>query len=503
MLVRKGQLPKVPDVVDPLKIVNPRAAGVDAHAKAHFVAVPSELAKPDSAKSDSAKSDSANCDWTNGAWRKGLAGGFVDPFANENATLPTFIRKFGTYTQDLNACAEWLLACGVTTVAVESTGVYHLNLVSVLQSRGIEVIIVDPRQTSHVPGRPKTDVLDCQWIQRLHGYGLLRASFRPEPEILKLREYERLRGTLVASAAKEVHHMQKALEQMNCKLPEVVSDIMGKTGKKIIKDILAGVRDPKKLAKNRDERCKATESEIAKALEGTWNEEHVFALKIGYKLYCMIHQQMDECEKKIEACLRAFADRTEGKQLASKPRKRQRKVNEMSFDVRGMLYRMVGVDVTVLEGIDEMSAFTILSEVGFDLSKFPTSKHFTSWLRLSPNHRGSGGKIRKRSIPPGSGRAAYAFRMAAAGCHHAKHAMGGFYRRIASRSGGAKAVVATARKIAERFYDLLTKGMDYVRKSTAEIEAQQRKRVIDGLTRRAQELGYELVLVNAETPSVA
>lgn len=462
MPIRKGhRFVRVPEVVDPLQRIHQRAAGVDAHAREHFVAVPLESVPP------------------------GVES--VEP------QLPKHVRRFGTNTADLRQLADWLLSCQIATVAVESTGVYHLALVEVLEERGLEVVIVDPRQTAHAPGRPKSDVLDCQWIQRLHAYGLLRASFRPGPEIRKLREYQRERDMMVRYAASHIHHMQKALEQMNCKLPEVVSDITGRTGMLIIKAIVRGVRDPLKLAKYRNERCRSTEAEIAAALQGTWAEEHLFSLRTALKLYEEYHRQLRVCEEKIEECLRQFADRSSGQKPEAKPRRRGRTNNDVTFDVRGLLFRMTGVDVTVIEGIDERTALTLVSELGYDLSKFATARHFTSWLGLSPKHRGSARKIQWRGVGPQTGHAAQAFRMAASGCHRAHHALGAFYRRIAARAGGAKAVIATARKIAERFYRLLTTGQSYERRGAEEMEQHYAAKVVKGLQKKAESLGFQLV----------
>lgn len=465
MAVRKKKLVKVKvsPLSDPLKQIHLHAAGIDAHSREHFVAIP--------------------------------IGSAPENFVNPDANLPAHIRIFGTNTGDLEACAAWLKLCQVETVAVESTGVYHLALVEVLESHGIAIIIVDSRQTKSAPGRPKTDVLDCQWIQRLHSFGLLRASFQPGPEIRKLRAYERQREMLVRYAAMHIQHMQKALELMNCKLMNVLTDIVGMTGMLIIKAIVRGVRDPKRLAAYRHANCKSEEAEIAAALQGTWKEEYVFELRQTLKLYEEYQRRLKDCDTQIEACLKQFKDLSKGQPLASKKSSAKGKKHSMSFEVRGWLLKLLGVDATRIEGIDEATAFVLASELGPDLSAFATERHFASWLGLSPNHRGSGGRVRRRSVKPSATRAARAFRMAAAGCHHAKNALGAFYRRIASRSGGAKAVVATARKIAERFYRLVTKKGDYVRQAEDHYEEAYRLKLTKSLQRRAQELGYELIAI--------
>jgi transposase len=298
---------------------------------------------------------------------------------------------------------------------------------------------------------------------------------------------------LIRYAGQHVQHMQKALEQMNVKLPEVVSDITGVTGLAIIQAILAGEREPRQLAKLRHERCHRTEAEIARALHGTWREEHLFALKQALELYQDYQKLLRECDAKLEAHLATFADKSGGQKLAPKPRRCGRKPNEPAFGVRSALHRMSGHDLTVLEGIDDNTALVILSEIGTDMSKWPTEKHFTSWLGLCPQHQGSAGRIKSRRVRRGRNLAARAFRLAAQGCHHAKNALGAFYRRIQARCGGIKAVFATARKIAERVYRLLKYGAEYVRQGVDAYEAAYRERLMQGLASKAKSLGYALV----------
>jgi transposase len=394
----------------------------------------------------------------------------------------------------LEALAAWLKECGVRTVAMESTGVYWIALYDLLASQGFEVLLVDPRQTKHAPGRPKSDVLDCQWIRRLHSYGLLTASFRPSDEIVAWRGLQRQREMLIRYAAQHVQHMQKVLEEMNVKLTEVVSDIVGQTGMKIIKDIVRGERDPLQLAKHRHERCKATAAEIASALQGNWRKEHLFALKQALRLYEFYQKQLRECETQIEACLRGLTDKSNGAPLPPSLRKQRKpEKNEVRFGARALLFRMSGVDLTLIEGISETTALVLLSELGTDLSKFRHEKNFVSWLGLCPQHRGSAGKIFKRRMRRGANRAARALRMAAQGCHHAKNALGAFYRRIQARCGGAKAIVATARKIAERVYRLLKYGQEYVRQGEHAYEAAYRLRQLKSMAKKAASLGYKLV----------
>lgn len=443
-----------------LHVTNARAAGIDVHSAIHFVAVP-----PDA-----------------------VPAGFVNP----EPGLPPWVRTFGACTADLELLADWLSKCGITTIAMESTGVYWVPLFELLERRGFQVYLVDPRQTKHAPGRPKSDPQDCQWIQRLHSYGLLTPSFRPDDQVVVLRAYLRQRQMLIAYAGQHVQHIQKALEEMNIKLTEVVSDVMGLTGLSILKAILKGERDPRQLAKLRNERCKRTEAEIARALQGNWRDEHLFALKQALELYESYHQQLRACDGQIEAHLQTFQDQSAGKKPQARTRQRGRQANEATFDVRASLVRLAGMDLTAIEGIDAATALVILSEIGTDMSKFPTVKRFVSWLGLCPQHQSSAGKIKSRRVRRGSNRAARALRLAALGCHHAKNALGAFFRRLQARAGGGKAVVATARKIAERVYRMLKYGEEYVRQEQSAYEEAFRQRQLKGLARKAQELGYRL-----------
>lgn len=442
-------------------VQHPHAAGIDVHSDVHFVAV----------------------------WHSDVPAGWVNP----EPRLPAEVRKFGANTGDLEALACWLKDCDITTVAMEATGVYWIPLFELLQQQGFDVILVDPRQTKHAPGRPKSDVLDCQWICRLHRCGLLTGSFRPSDDVVAWRGFQRQRAMLVRYAGQHVQHMQKALEQMNVKLTEVVADITGLTGMKIIKAILHGVRDPQRLAKHRNERCKASAAQIAAALHGNWRKEHLFELKQAVDMYEFYQKQIRACDVEIAACLRDFDDRAAGAALPAKAQPSRRQKNEPTFAVRELLFRMAGVDLTVIEGISEQTALVLLSELGIDLSAFPSAKHFVSWLGLCPQHRGSNGRILSRRVRKGANRAARALRMAAQGCHHAKNALGAFYRRIQARCGGPKAVVATARKIAERVYRLLRYGEAYMRQTQAAYEEQYRERTLEAMARKAAALGYQLV----------
>ena len=363
-----------------LAAVNLHAAGIDIGAEAHWVAVP--------------PSDD-----------------------------PQPVRSFGACTADLEALADWLATCRITTIALESTGVYWIPLFEFLETRGFEVLLVDPQQVQKIKGRPKSDRHDCQWIQRLHTFGLLAGAFRPADQICVLRSYLRQRAMLLTHAGQHIQHMQKALTQMNIKLQHVVSDLTGVTGLAIIRAILAGERDPEKLAQLRDYRCKHDEATIARALQGNWRDEHLFALAQAVALYEVYHQKITECDQHIEAYLQTFADRSDGEPLPPPSRPRKRGGNHPAFAVREPLHRISGVDLTQIEGIDETTSLVILSEIGLDMTRWPTVKHFTSWLGLCPHHRVSGGKVLSRRTKPCANRAATALRLAAACLHHSQSAL--------------------------------------------------------------------------------
>jgi transposase len=304
------------------------------------------------------------------------------------------VRSFPTFTADLVQLANWLTACGIETVAMESTGVYWIPLYEILESRGFEVCLVNARHLKNVDGR-KTDVLDCQWIQQLHTYGLLKGSFRPPEEICALRELVRHREMLVRYRAAHIQHMQKALQLMNLQLTNVLSDITGVTGMKIIRDIIAGNRDPHQLAEHRDQRCARSEEEIIKSLEGNYRREHLFALKQAVDLYDFYDRKLRECGQELETLYREFdpphpPDPTSNR--PPKPRTAKRRKNQAHFDLATSLYQMVGVDLTQIDGIDALTAQTIVTEIGLDMSRWPTVKHFTSWLGLSPRNDVTGGQ---------------------------------------------------------------------------------------------------------------
>jgi transposase len=402
------------------------------------------------------------------------------------------IREFPAHTAGLKALAAFLQEQQVTTVALESTGIYWIALYELLESEGFEVLLVDPSYTHQLRGRPKTDRRDCQWIYRLHSVGLLAPAFRPDEKTCQLRAYLRQRANVVRQASQHVQHMQKALEQMNLKLTEILSDITGATGRAIIRAILRGTRAPEKLAKYRDKACKASEAEIAQALTGSYREEHLFELKQAYEAWQFSLRQLDKVDTQIALQLgRMKCDRA----LPPLPLKRRpsRKSNAPRFDVRTALYYVVGLDLTEIEGISEVTALTIISEIGPEVSKFPTVKKFCSWLGLCPNWKKTGGRVKSSRTRPGVNRAATAFRLAAHGLHRSQGALGAFLRRMKARLGAPAALTATAHKLARIVYLALKHGLPYVRKSQEEYEAQMKEKQLKALKRKARQLGLELI----------
>ena len=372
-------------------VVHPDAAGIDIHSEFHFVAVP--------------------------------------PGRDAES-----VRRFGAFTEDLERLADWLQTCGVRSVAMESTGVYWIPLFELLERRGFQVILVDPRKLKSIPGR-KSDVQDCQWLQQLHTFGLLAAAFRPDEPICVLRAYLRQRALLVEQGAQHIQHMQKSLTQMNLKLDRVLSDITGVTGMLIIDAILNGERNPLTLARLRDERCRHDEATIAKALVGTWRVEHLFTLRQARELYRTMQRLVAECDAQIEAHLQSLADHPAPPSGPDLPpaRKKPRRKGRVAFDAQPLLEHKAGVDLTRIDGIDTNTALTVISEIGLDMSRWPTEKHFASWLALclssskdSPDNRESAGRRQSGRTRPSSNRAATALRMAAQGLHRSQTALGAY-----------------------------------------------------------------------------
>ena len=409
------------------------------------------------------------------------------------------VRSFGTFTGDLQRLADWLERCGIRTVAMESTGVYWIPVFEVLDQRGFDVVLVNARDAKHVPGR-KTDVSDAQWLRQLHEYGLLRASFQPKGEIARLRAYLRQRERLLDYAASHIQHMQKALMQMNVQLHHIVSDITGATGMRIVRAIVAGERDPAALATHRDRRCHASAEEISAALAGNWREEHVFALGQALDLYDAYQAKLADCDARIEQVLgqlRTVSERPAGQLPPA--RHRDNTANAPAFNARAMLHSVLGIDLTQIHGLGPSLVLKLIGECGTDFSAWPDAKHFTSWLCLAPSNKISGGKVLSARTRRSGSRAAALLRLAAVTVGRTQTALGAFYRRLSARIGKAKAVTATARKIAVLFYNAVRHGMDYSDPGTSYYEERYRARVLANLRRRAKNLGF--VLQEASSPA--
>lgn len=407
------------------------------------------------------------------------------------------VRAFGTFTQDLHDLADWFEACGVTSVAMESTGVYWIPAFEVLEARGFDVILVNARYAKNVPGR-KTDVSDAGWLRQLHSYGLLRGSFRPEAEIATLRAYLRQRERLVEYSAAHIQHMQKALMEMNLQLHHVVSDITGATGMRIIRAIVAGERNPEVLAAFRDIRCHSSVEVIKAALVGNDRAEHIFALTQSLDLYDVYQTKIEDCDRKLEAAVAALTVRADGDVPAlPKARTKGKQGNAPSFDVRAALYGVLGTDLTQIHGLGPALALKLVAECGTDLRAWKSAKHFTSWLCLAPGNKISGGKLLSSRTRRSSSRAAALLRLAATTIGRSDTALGAFYRRLSSRIGKQKAVTATARKIAVLFYNALRFGMTYHDPGAAAYEERHRTRVLANLQRRAKTFGFELAPIPA------
>jgi transposase len=442
-----------------LERITPDVAGIDCGATAHYVAVPPDRdAQP--------------------------------------------VQSFPTFTADLQRLAEWLTACRVTSVAMEATGVYWIPIYELLEARGFEVWLVNARHLKNVPGR-KSDVSDCEWIRELHSVGLLRGSFRPTAEIVALRAYLRHRQTLIESAGIYTQRMQKALVQMNVLLPMVVSDVTGVTGMRILRAIVAGERDPQRLAEHRDHRCRASHAEIVAALTGQYQPEHLFVLQQNLELFDACQQQIASCDRTIQRHVTALtAPITPPVSPAPAPRVTKKpRDNEPTFEIRLPLHRLTGgVDLTQIDGIAPYTALKLVAEIGTDMTRWPTEKHFTSWLTLAPNNKISGGRLLSARTQPSANRAAATLRLAVLGLSRTQSALGAFYRRLAARIGKPQAVTATARKLAILVYRALKGELTYRDPGADAYDQQQRARVLRSLRKRAATLGFELV--NRDTGEV-
>jgi len=413
------------------------------------------------------------------------------------------VREFAAHTAGLRQLVAWLELCGVTTVALEATGAYGHVLFLTLLEAGFTTIMIPPQFARQIKGRPKTDRRDCQWIQRLHNLGLLPSVFRPDAATHTLRDYVRQRGNLVRLSGQHIQRMQKALELMNLKLTSVLGDITGVTGLKVLRALLAGQHDPVQLAKLRDRRCKHSADEIATALDGRYRPEHLLELRCSLTLWDNYQEMIAVVDDAIAEQLRSMRRQTELPPLPPRIRVRGRKPHDPRFDVRTALYYATGVDLTAIEGIDELHALTLVSELGSDLSKWPTLKQFTSWLGLCPNWKKTGGKVQSSQTRRGKNRAARALRLAAWALMRSKSYLGAYLRRQRSRLGAPKAITAAAHKLARIVYHLMRYGVAYLKQTEEAYAEQVRARLEKQLRRRAAELGFELrKLEPAAAPTV-
>lgn len=412
------------------------------------------------------------------------------------------VKRFGTFTPDLKALAEWLVACRIKTVALESTGVYWIPVFEVLEAHGLQVCLVNARHIKNVPGR-KSDVKDCQWIQRLHRCGLLSASFIPDSEIRALRSYLRHRQSLIEHRAAHIQHMHKALQQMNLQLNQVLSDITGVTGMQILRAIVAGEQDPLVLARFRNARCASNQEEIAKALTGNYRNEHLFALQQALVLYDAYTEQILLCDKQIAvqySLLKPQFSEDALPPLEPSFKSSSHSKNQPDCEVRNRLYHLVGVDLTAVSGLSESTAQTILSEIGTDMSRWPDSKHFCSWLGLAPHNDISGGKILRSRVLKTRNRAGQALRLAAQSVSRSQTALGAYFRRMRARIGPKQAIVATAHKLARTVYAMLSKRTSFQEISMQEYQQAYQQRQLQHLQRKATQMGFTLTPVPNSLP---
>jgi transposase len=438
-----------------LSVLHPNTAGIDIGSRSHHVAVPADRD-------------------------------------------PESVKEFQTFTADLKEMVKWLRECKIQTIIMESTGVYWIPIYEMLEQNGFEVKLVNARHVKNVSAH-KTDVMDCQWLQQLGTYGLLKGAFRPKDEILPLRSYLRQREMLIKSAATHIQHMQKALNQMNVQIHHVVSDITGTTGMAIIRDIVKGNTDPKTLAAFRDPRCHNPKEVIEASLVGNYREEHVFSLKQALELYDFYIQKIVECDIFIEKAAKQLESYCDPDKLAylvaagaCPKKKRKSGKHSFSFDLSQELIRISGVDLVRLPGIGASTALTVISELGIDMSPWPSIKHFASWLGLSPGNKVSGGKRLSGKTKSCSNRVATALRMAASTLYASDCAYGAFLRRMKTRLGAPKAITALAHKLARQIYLMLKYGYEYVEKGVEAYEANYREKQEKNLRRKAKELGYVL-----------
>jgi transposase len=433
-----------------LEVVHPHAAGIDVGNGSHYVAV-----RPD--------------------------------------RDPEPVRRFECFTADLYRLADWLKHCGVNTVVMQSTGVYWIPIYEILEERGFHVYLVNARHTKNLPGR-KSDVQESQWLLKLHTYGLLNNSFQPPSEIRVLRTYWRQRGEHVHGAATCVQRMQKALTQMNVQLANVISDVSGLTGQAIIRAMVAGERDPQKLAELSDPRIHASREEVVKSLEGNWRSELLFVLQQEVEMYDTYQRRIAECDQQLQKHLASFVGTLSSQATQGEPKRKKTKPakNAPQFELRSELHRITGVDLTRIDGIDVMVAQTLVSEVGLDMNRWNTEAHFASWLGLCPDNRTSGDKVLGRGTRRVINRAATALRMAAVTLMRSRTYLGAQYRRLRTKLGAPKAITAMAHRLARLVYRMLKYGQQYVDKGADYYDQRYRQQQIDFLRKRAAKLGFQI-----------
>jgi len=430
--------------------VKENAGGVDAGAEFHFICVPEQAEGPS-------------------------------------------VRKFPTNTRGLYEARDWLIECGVTSVAVEATGVYCLPLLEVLEASGIETVLIKPSALKSVNDRRKTDMLDCQWIQLLHSFGLLRGSFRPTEEIAAYRVYNRHRQTLVEQASTAIQHMKKALTLMNIRIDQAVSDVTGKTGMRIIRAILAGERDPVVLAKMRDDRCAKSEAAIADDLTGKYTDHHLFTLDQAVQSWDHLQRLIAECNAALNKQAETFEKKAPRTQIPKARRIEHVRKNVLTFEARELFFEVLGQDLTQIDGISTGTVSAFIAEVGTSVDAFKTVKHFCSWLRACPGSNKSGGKNRSGKNRPTTNRLWTALRIAAQTLSSSKSALGAFYRRKRARLGPEQAISIAAHKMARMIYFTLKQQRPYVDPGPDHYVQRHQDRIIRTMEKRAKQLGYTLV----------
>lgn len=423
--------------------------------------------------------------------------------------LEESVRRFGAFTRELKALVQWLLDCGITTVAMESTGMYWIPLYQLLADSGIKVCLVNARHVKNVPGR-KSDVRDCQWLQYLHSVGLLRASYRPDQAVCAARSLYRYRQKLLIQSAQHVQHMQAALDQMNIKLHHVIDDLTGMTGMAIIESILSGERDPRQLAKHRDRRIKASQETILKALEGDWRSEHLFVLRLGWENWRQAQGQIQKCDhqlldytRQLEACttiaepvkiMRLSPQLATSSAALSRPSKTRNKTskNQPEGPWREELLRCFGVDLTAIPGVSVLTGITLLTELGNDLSAFKTAHHFSSWLCLCPDNETSASKVLRRATRRSQSRVRQALRMAASTLYRDKSSLGDKFRRFRAKLGAPKAITAMAHQLARIIWHLIVHRVPFDLTVFALYEQAHQIRRLKSLASAARHMGYQL-----------